>query len=617
MTHGALPTGSHGAEGDSEQKKSGRKREQFDAVISNTRFNGAIGRLVAGTVEAKALLAVLDELNGGSQKGRYMAEMLALKIESRELATAPFSPHVADFLIEGSRRIPRLAEGLASQMAVTLAAAADNHAYLDTVDTAVGNLLFDLDHPLLPDTRNYLRALTDKIDATRRMQQARAHLPTVPSVYPPAAPSSTDVSPPPPAAEPTPPAPSKLTATPARVAPVPMPSAPMPSAPMPSAPMPVPSATKTLVMPSVPHEVPHAPRTLVESPAHAPVALPEPLPAPLLLPSESLSSLPPRHFPWKLTWVLLGAVTILGLGAVAYWWLGSSSSDVPETAPSASSSVQPAVSAAVSSGKAKRRHREKSSEAAAKAEATTPPVTAKNAGLADVRAAEAVAKSHPVETRPVEAKPVEAKPVETKPVETKPVETKPVETKPVETRPVETRPVETKPVETKPVETKPVETKPSTTDPTPRTPTPTRDIDTLLAELRGIPNDVARIEAKAQEVSRIVARSAKPEAEKILLRLTPEEILYGTESYDTRALEPRRRVVALLLEKVALDKDDTRAALAIEMLGQWAKSRNHGGAAKLTLDQLAEDPVVQSRPRRRQALERVQRSLGISEQDSE
>jgi hypothetical protein len=71
-------------------------------------------------------------------------------------------------------------------------------------------------------------------------------------------------------------------------------------------------------------------------------------------------------------------------------------------------------------------------------------------------------------------------------------------------------------------------------------------------------------------------------------------------------------VVALLLKKVALDKDDTRAALAIDSLGEWAKLRKHGAAAKLTLDELAESPVVLSRPKRLRALERVQARLGIS-----
>jgi hypothetical protein len=225
----------------------------------------------------------------------------------------------------------------------------------------------------------------------------------------------------------------------------------------------------------------------------------------------------------------------------------------------------------------------------------------------------------PVVEKPVEHKPIAAPPALVKPVAQKPVETKPVETKPVVTKPAETKPSATKPVETKPTETKPTETKPAPVvgEGVPRTPTPVKDIDQLFTDMRQVPNDVSRIEAVAHEVSRIVSRSAKPEAEKILTRMTPEELLFGTESYDTRALEPLRRVVALTLLKVAVDKDDGRAALAIEMLGVWAKSRKHGSAAKLTLDQLAEEPVVLSRLKRRQALERVQQRLGISSESVE
>jgi hypothetical protein len=130
--------------------------------------------------------------------------------------------------------------------------------------------------------------------------------------------------------------------------------------------------------------------------------------------------------------------------------------------------------------------------------------------------------------------------------------------------------------------------------------------------LLNVPNDAASIEAKAHDVARIVARSAKADAEVILSRLIPEDVLAGSEAVDTRSLEPVRRVVALLLEKVALDKDDNRAALAIDALGEWAKLRKHGAAAKLTLDKLAEERVILSRPKRLRALERVQARLGIS-----
>jgi len=300
----------------------------------------------------------------------------------------------------------------------------------------------------------------------------------------------------------------------------------------------------------------------------------------------------------------LGAVTLLAVGAYAYLRTNSREpASSSSAAPSVSAAPQPSASLAHEVAKAKRSKRhakdaassQPSSEptpavtASVRRKTTQQPVqTAKNATLTDVRAMAAEPKV------PATPKPVDAKPAEPK------------------------VPATPKPVDAKPAVNKPVETSPGTaTGVVPRTPGAAKDIDQILADLRQVPNDVARIEAVAHEVSRIVARSVKPEAEKILARMTPEELLFGMESYDTRALEPLRRVVALTLQKVAVDKDDARAALAIEMLGAWAKSRKHGGAAKLTLDQLAEEPVVLSRAKRRLALERVQQRLGITTEQTE
>jgi hypothetical protein len=707
MTNPALPSGSQGADGDSEKKKWGYKREQFAAIITNTKLNGAIERLVSGTLEVRALLRILDELNGSNLQGRTMAEMLALKQESRKIATIAFSPAVAEFLIEASKRIPLFSDGLASQLAVTLASAADNHEYLDTVNKAVGRLLVNLDHPLKPDTRNYLRALTDKIDATRRLQQARSQLSTVPSVYPPASEKGVSPAAPPvapvPTAEPLP----RFSDEAVDAIPTDRPEPPTPEAPEVTAPLL--SATKTLMMPvhaDAPADVramqasslTTTPTTSVVAtiPGHSvptpqdieePIELePSPEPSLVIPPAENTERglgkpgrvAPPRHteplasavsapkavavsapeesaeeplvVPTKsVSWLLwLGlfgaAVTIIAVGVYAYQKTTSSTSSSAE--PSVAPSVVPSASssAAENGGKPKRKRRHsKDASTAPEALASGTPVppkaaepplqTAKNATLAEVRAMEkrgnVPAEPKPVVEKPVVEKPVVEKPVEPKPVAAppalvkpdaqKPVETKPVGAKPVETKPVVTKPTETKPSVTKPTETKPTETKPAPVvgEGVPRTPTPVKDIDQLFTDMRQVPNDVSRIEAVAHEVSRIVSRSAKPEAEKILTRMTPEELLFGTESYDTRALEPLRRVVALTLLKVAVDKDDGRAALAIEMLGVWAKSRKHGSAAKLTLDQLAEEPVVLSRLKRRQALERVQQRLGITSEAGE
>jgi hypothetical protein len=643
MTNTALPSGSSGAEGDSEKKKWGYKREQFAAVISNTRLNGVVEKLVAGTLEVSALLTVLDELGRSNLQGRYMAEMLALKQESRKIATIPFSPAVAEFLLQGSQRIPFYSEGLASQMAVTLAAAADNSEYLDTVNTAIGRLLFNLDRPLKPDTRNYLRALTDKIDASRRLQQARSQLSTVPSVYPPslseptsaliaagtedaniAQPSESVAQPnenvaehlsAPVADERVETVSSDLSSSvepPHRRAAaevVAMPSAQegsvtegfaeaapsYVSAPLPSKSKPTIPGLGTLVLPSALSE-----SAFEQASAGATAAVE----------SESFH-IPKRSLRWLWVLVLLAAVTALAVGVYAYLRTtrGTVGTDA-STRPSANR-TPPVTSQGVETANVRRdRHRSMahaspaasaltarstsgaSSVATARSVSSEKPVpTEKNATLAEVRAKSGESASkHPAPLNPSTTKPVESKPVESKPVESKPVESKPVESKPSSAQTVTN---------------------------VPRTPTPTTDIDQILDGLRRVPNDVARIEATAHDVSRIVARSAKAEAEKILARMTPEELLFGMENYDTRALEPLRRVVALTLQKVAVDKDDGRAAQAVEMLGQWAKSRKHGGAAKLTLDQLAEEPVILSRSKRRQALERVRQRLGLTQEQTD
>lgn len=630
MTDTVLPTGSQGAEGDGEERKGGADRQHLETVISKTLFNGAIERLIAGTVEAKSLVTVLDELNRLGPKGRYMAEMLALKKESRGLATAPFSPHVADFLLQSSRRIPTLSAGLASQMAVTLAAAAENLAYIDTVNTAIGNLLFDVEHPLLPDTRNYLRALTDRIDATRRLQEARAYLPIMPSVYPLPAPLST---PAPSLAAPDTSLQSPSTETVEALAPESLPVPPPVTLPpaVPGASAPVGLAEALPVLPAGSPESPPTIRGLGES-VPGPVtegestgdrpptirSLGESVPRGAAVPSaasksafrgeEAPPAIPTGASPRKLGWVLLGAATAVGLGA--YLWFGRSRSDSPEATPTATEGEKAPPSGVASAASGVGKPDPRNTEAIAKPRASeprqvepAPPVTGTN-----------LAGSRPTGTRSVASRPVERRPVERRPVGTGSAVTKPVESSPHRANSTATKPVESGSDGTKSAGTNP---RASATSETPRMSAETRDVDQILEELRQIPDSEARINAKAREVSRIVARSARPEAEKLLARLTPEELLHGTESVDTRALDPRRRVVALLLAMVALDKDDARAVTAIELLGEWAKSRIHGGAAKLTLDQLAQDPVLQSRNRRRQALQRVQQALKSANQGRE
>lgn len=796
MTNHSLPADPNGAEGDSEKKKWGYKRQQFDAVISTTRFNGAIDKLVTGALEVRSLLAILDELNASNQRGRYMAEVLAFKQESRRLATVPFDPRVAEFLREGSRRIPMLSDGLASQMAVALASAADNLAYLDTVNTAVSNLLLDLDRPLKPDTRYYLRALTDKIDATRRLQEARGHLPTVPSVYPPGAPdplavaakSPKPLSPEPPSVEPTnqdlaplmdavsgddeatkqiekkqvlavgdTPAeyeedyeeeldalePTELKPSPKytsqRTLMMPVSAVPpakrsgdsgqhrisaqsgktanYPALQQEASPTPAEAQTprddravlqgavtvqadadqapETLagtgrvVAPPRPAEESHPAAVLettqLSTPAspkkrvtdrppitsHGPMPVPSRRPARFVTsrpqkpdtgtanttspgiggtaehpsdeqapdrPAQDQSTLPEAvagataghpaideveslHIPTRRipVWVMVTVAGGLIAAAASIWLLTRGPGAKSDTAASASASAAAVPSAAVTAKKAR-------SKAAKVPGSAAPPVaeppTTVAAPTPPPAPPPAPPAPPPTAAQPAAAAPPAAKVSPAPIVRTPAPPSKPVHVAAPSAAPkVVAQPAAPKAAPVKPEPTtEPAPPKPQATAaaPTveppaaPSTPKPSRTIDDILVELLQVPNDPASIESKAHEVARIVARSARPEAEHILQRLIPEEVLAGTETVDNRALEPVRRVVALLLKKVALDKDDNRAALAIDSLGEWAKLRKHGAAAKLTLDELAESPVVLSRPKRLHALERVQARLGIS-----
>jgi hypothetical protein len=697
MTNPGVPPGPpKGPEGDSDKKKWGYKREQFDAVITKTRFNGAFERLASGEIDVASLLRVLDDLNGASHQGRYMAEMLALKKESRRIVTLPFSPAVARFLIDSSRRIPMLSDGLASQLAVTLACAADNAEYLDTVNSAVANLLLDLDHPLKADTRNYLRALTDKIDATRKLQKARAHLSTVPSVYPP---PSSEAEPRIPASAPQS-APSSFAETPSPIIEL---TAPKIEGPVLEDPR---SWTKTT---AAEDEV-----TALRSVAPAPIVLPPERDAPSIVAivaqhagvsrddasvnepvaeasSEIASAITPSAAPTELRPIDVAKVGARGTSARTSPGIGSATADlqppnrtvplltpptlteplrVREAAPEEQSEDQPiriptstlpwrglliglgllvvagvaayaflipkpnglgpaadTANAVTSASAGSTLRSPPDPQRGTELGVTSPPNTAlpSNSGVTTVASGapaptpqgpSAGAQPEPSDprTRPTAGSaPVEPRAPDPQPTITN---SPPSSPPPAAAAATDPPPSPTAPPEKTP--TSPERTSGGSKGPaaanvpvdSPRTPRPATDIDRILADLRQVSFDAASIEAEAHEVSRIIARSVKTEATRILSRLTPEELLFGLEARDTRELEPLRRVVALLLKKVAIDKDDGRAALAIEMLGEWAKSRKHGGAAKLTLDQLAEEAVILARPRRRLALDRVQRVLG-------
>jgi hypothetical protein len=133
-----------------------------------------------------------------------------------------------------------------------------------------------------------------------------------------------------------------------------------------------------------------------------------------------------------------------------------------------------------------------------------------------------------------------------------------------------------------------------------------------MLELVQVSEVPSSIEATAQELARLVACSKRREAEAILSRLIPVAVFDGGDIVEAPSFDPVRRTVVLLLRTVALDKDDHKAALAIDALSEWAMNRQHGAAARLMLDQLAQEPVIQHRPKRLRALARVQARLEIS-----
>lgn len=120
------------------------------------------------------------------------------------------------------------------------------------------------------------------------------------------------------------------------------------------------------------------------------------------------------------------------------------------------------------------------------------------------------------------------------------------------------------------------------------------------------------VEATAQELARLVACSKRREAEAILSRMIPVAVFDGGDIVETPSIDPLRRTVVVFLRTVALDRDDHKAALAIDALSEWAMNRQHGAVATTTLDQLVQEPVILLRPKRLRALARAHARLEIS-----
>jgi hypothetical protein len=159
---------------ESDRRKWTHKRAQFDSAINTARLLGVVQNIAMGNMEANEALRIILEVNAATDQAQYVAEMLAMKKEFRELARLDFIPEIAKFIANGSRLVPSLTEGLASQMLMAMGHAAQNDAYLETVSGAVSALLSDLDHPLATDARNYLRLLWDQMEATRKLKQTEA-----------------------------------------------------------------------------------------------------------------------------------------------------------------------------------------------------------------------------------------------------------------------------------------------------------------------------------------------------------------------------------------------------------------------------------------------------------
>lgn len=134
-------------------------------------------------------------------------------------------------------------------------------------------------------------------------------------------------------------------------------------------------------------------------------------------------------------------------------------------------------------------------------------------------------------------------------------------------------------------------------------------LDRIVAELRIISPDPVGIEEKARELSRIIANSKRKDAFYILDHLGPQLAIDPLGRNPD--LEESLRVFAIsTLGRVALDDDDARAASAIFMLGEWAKSGGKGRQkALVALDSLGKENLIKASAPRAKALRAVKAQL--------
>jgi len=642
---------------ESDRRKWIHKRAQFDSAINTARLLSVVQNLAAGAVTAQDALQIILEVNSSTDQAQYVAEMLAMKKEFRDLARLEYYPEIASFLSEGSRLIPNLTDGLASQMLMAMGHAAQNDAYLETVSSAVSAMLSDLDHPLMTEARNYVRLLWDQMEATRRLKQTEAHyvsgdtsrlaqterrssgsmvaaskrqLPAAePSVAQPekpvlerpvAAPVETHN------AHPSVPGIRKATLLGVGAARPPISSSPRQrvadrvdssskitpasAAKVVASPTGSTSAPAVLVAPDETAvetraaEVSHTHTEQVTDKSADAFQLSTPDTRPLDRPfagktNESRREIANDEFKLPTREVpkwAVGAVVAAALGAVGLVVVLTNESDKKTEAPAVSASAK---------------------SAEPKHSATVPPIaSAPTPKIAPVpRSPQPKPPASANAVTPSAAPPPRIPVPNTPPAPVAPVQ----KSKSTHSEPVVSVPVSTKTGQSKnsQIATPPKKGPEKSVEPVARnnsaqvvtSPEVSRTLsplDRIIAELRIISPDPSGIEDKARELARIIARSKRKEARQIIDGLGPP-VAVDSLGRDPTLEESLRTFAISVLGRVATDDDDNRAVDALLMLGEWVKGGSKGKQKALSaLESLSRDPTVKTSPPRLRALKTAQ-----------
>ena len=646
---------------ESDRRKWIHKRAQFDSAINTARLLNVVQNLAAGAIAAHDVLQIILEVNSSTDQAQYVAEMLAMKKEFRDLARLEFYPEIANFLSEGSLLIPNLTDGLASQMLMAMGHAAQNDAYLETVSSAVSAMLSDLDHPLMTDARNYVRLLWDQMEATRRLKQTEAHY------------VSGDTSR---LAQTDRRSSGSLVAASKRQLPAPEPSVLQPERPVLEAPVAVAvetynahpsvpgirkatlsgigavrpaisssprqrvadrvdssskitpasaanidagpngstSARAVLVAPDKTSvethavEVSHTPAEQVADKSADPFDSSTPDTRPLDRSfagktKESQRDIATDEFKLPTREVpkwAVGAVVAAALSAVGLVVVLTNESDKKSGAPAGSASAKSAEP------KHSATHSPISSAPTPKI-APVPPISQpkRPASAAAVTPSAAAPPPPPLPNPAPNTHPSPVAPVQnSKSIHSEPAVSAPVSTKSGQSKnsPIATPPKKSPEKAVEPVarnNSAQVVTSPDVS----RTLSP---LDRIIAELRIISPDPSGIEDKARELARIIARSKRKEARQIIDGLGPP-IAVDPLGRDPTLEESLRTFAISVLGRVATDDDDNRAVDALLMLGEWVKGGSKGKQKALSaLESLSRDPTVKTSSPRLRALKTAQ-----------